>query len=122
MRNKRFVMPEFVKEGESPRPEVQLDPFDYVPDVFKLPFEIDNTNLDYTLSKIIDTYSNVLISQKVLEIAYQRLLHDYLDSSGLVKEKLKIELASSQNEIKLATAMLSTAKEWQEIIQKNIKK
>jgi len=41
-------MPEFVKEGESPRPEVRLDPFDYVPDVFKLPIEIDNTNLDYT--------------------------------------------------------------------------
>ncbi len=98
-----------------PREPMPIPEWDYTPEVFKdpkgleIPAEVKNT----TLHNLEQAYQNAWIQNKVAEIAYQRLLHDYTDSSGLVKDKLSMEIARVQNELTLCRAMLEVLKDWQ---------
>jgi len=95
-------------------PEIPVPPFKNTPEIFKDPKGImfDQNKKRATLEKLEEAYMNAWMSQKLLEITYQRFLHDFYKRDGLNKNALTGELVKAQNEIKIAEAMLKTIKEW----------
>ncbi len=101
----------------APRESMPVPDWTYTPDVFQNPEGLifDPTLKHQTLIKMEEAYTQAWIQNKILEISYQRMLHGYSDMSGLVKDKLLIELSQVQNELTLCKAMLETIREWQKI-------
>lgn len=95
-------------------PEIPLQEFSNTEEAFKDPKGIifDQNKKRTTLEDLEKAYLQAWMSQKLIEITYQRFLHDFYDKSGLVADKLKNELAMTQNEIKIAEGMLNTIKDW----------
>jgi hypothetical protein len=110
---KKFSIPPLTY-GEPKQSDIPLQPFENTPEIWKDPKDIplDKNAKTYILEKLEEAYLQAWMSQKVLEITYQRILHGYYDKGGLVKEKLQIELAQTQNEKLLAESMLKTIREW----------
>jgi len=95
-------------------PEIPLQEFKFTSEVFKDPKGIvfDFTKKREVLKNIEQAYLQAWMSQKLIEITYQRFLHDDLDKGGLVVDALKNELTRTQNEIRIAEGMLDTLKSW----------
>ncbi len=95
-------------------PELPTPPFNDTPDIFNNPkgIKLTFTEKDKTLTKIREAYVNAWMTQKIIEITYQRFIHDTYDKGGLVGNALKAELSRTQNEIKLAEGMLHTINDW----------
>jgi len=105
-----FKMPQI----SQPVPEIPLQEFKNTEEVFKDPTGIIFTpnKKRLTLEKIEEAYLQAWISQKLIEITYQRFLHDFYDKSGLVVDALKNELGRTQAEVKIAEGILNTIKDW----------
>jgi len=92
--------------------------FSNTPEIFNDPQNIsfDKSLKERILDELEKAYTQAWISQKAVEITYQRFIHDYYDRSGLVLDALKNELARTQNETKIAEGMLKTIQEWKKYV------
>ena len=108
MKNKKVQLPQIDK------PIVPLQDFHFVPEVFEDPKGIlfDPIRKQAALKEIERAYTQAWMTQKLVEITYQRFLHNDLDKGKLVEDGLKSELARTQNEVRIAEGMLDTIKEW----------
>lgn len=109
----KIKLPPFDPTGTQ-TPEIPIPPFENTPDVFKDPkgFIFDISKKKDVLDKLEDAYLNAWMSQKLVEITYQRFLHDYYKKDGLNKNALVAELLRTQNEVQIAEGMLQTIKDW----------
>lgn len=100
---------------QQPVPEIPLQEFNNIPEVFKDPKDIvlGIGEKEVVLGRLKEAYLQAWMSQKVIEITYQRFLHGFYNKDGLVAEALKNELASTQNQIKIAEGVLTTLQEWE---------
>jgi len=113
---KKILPPPPLTFGEPRKSDIPLQSFENTPEIWKDPKDLpfDNDNKRIILEQLEQSYLQAWMSQKVLEITYQRILHGIYDKGGLVKEKLQIELGQTQNELLLAESMLKTIREWKE--------
>jgi hypothetical protein len=113
---KKILPPPPLTFGEPKKSDIPLQPFENTEEIWKDPkgLTLDNDSKRVVLEKLEEAYLQAWMSQKVVEITYQRILHDFYNRGGLVKEKLQIELAQTQNEMLLAELMLKTIYEWKE--------
>ncbi len=88
-------------------------------EIFKDPqnISLNKSQKEWILEELEKAYTQAWISQKAVEITYQRFIHNYYDKSNLVLDALKSELARTQNEIKIAEGMLQTIQEWKRYIK-----
>ncbi|MEM3609336.1 MAG: hypothetical protein QW076_00295 [Candidatus Anstonellales archaeon] len=109
---RKITLGEIMKNTQ--KPVIKTPSFEYTPEIFKDPEGIifDPNKKRMVLEKLEEAYLNAWMSNKLIEISYQRLLHNYNDATGLVKDKLNIDLSQAQNEQKIIKAMLDVIKDW----------
>jgi len=101
-------------------PEIPLQKFDFSKEVFNDPkgIMLDTNIKELILKEIEKAYTQAWMTQKTIEITYQRFLHNDLDKGQLVEDGLKNELQRTQSEVRIAEGILDTLKEWRKIVRR----